>query len=132
MRRWRVWEKHCKMSKLTKKQARIRRHRRLRRKVSGTAEIPRLSVCRTAKHLCVQLIDDEAQRTLAAASSLEPTFVAQGAKANVEGAAALGKVVGERALAAKIKKVVFDRGGFRYHGRIKALADAVRGAGVEF
>jgi len=120
------------MSKLSKKEARIRRHRRLRHRISGTAEIPRLSVCRTDKHLYVQLVDDEAQTTVLAGSTLDADFKETGFKANAEGAAALGKLVGDKAIAANIAKVVFDRGGFRYHGRIKALADAARAAGLKF
>jgi large subunit ribosomal protein L18 len=120
------------MSKLSKKEARIRRHRRLRHRISGTAEVPRMSVCRTAKHLYVQLVDDEAATTLVSGSTLEGAFKETGLGANAEGAAALGKIVAEKAIAAKIEKVVFDRGGFRYHGRIKALADAAREAGLKF
>lgn len=91
-----------------------------------------MSVCRTDKHLYVQLVDDEAQATIVAGSTLEPAFRETGLGANVEGAAALGKMVAEKALAANISKIVFDRGGFRYHGRIKALADAAREAGLKF
>ena len=120
------------MSKLSKKEARVRRHRRIRRKISGTAETPRMCVCRTAKHLYVQLIDDEAQRTMCSASTIEPVFRDSDLRLNSEGAATLGKTLAERALAADIKKVVFDRGGFNYHGRIKALADAAREAGLQF
>ena len=120
------------MSKLSKKEARIRRHRRLRHRISGSAEIPRLSVCRTDKHLYVQLVDDEAQATILSGSTLDADFKETGLKANAEGAAPLGKLVGEKAVAANIAKVVFDRGGFRYHGRIKALADAARAAGLKF
>lgn len=120
------------MSKLSKKEARVRRHRRLRHRVSGTAETPRMSVFRTDKHLYVQLVDDEAQSTILSGSTLDADFKETGLKANAEGAATLGKLVAEKAIAAKIAKVVFDRGGFRYHGRIKALADGARAAGLKF
>jgi len=117
---------------MTKKEARVRRHRSLRHRISGCPEIPRMSVCRTAKHLYVQLVDDEAQTTIVSGSTLEAAFRELGMRSNAAGAAALGKLVAEKALAANITKVVFDRGGFRYHGRIKALADAAREAGLKF
>ncbi len=120
------------MSKLTKREARARRHRRLRRKVAGSAQIPRMSVCRSEKHLYVQFVDDTASRTLAAASTLDGEFKQSDHKRDLAGAAALGRMAAERARAANIKRVVFDRGGFQYHGRIKALADAAREAGLEF
>lgn len=120
------------MSKLSKKDARRRRHKRLRRKVAGTPERPRMAVCKTANHIYVQLVDDEAQRTLVAASTLDQAWKDQHERANVESAADLGRIVAERALEADIKKVIFDRGGFTYHGRIKALADAAREAGLTF
>ena len=120
------------MSKLSKKEARLRRHRRLRRKISGTADVPRMCVCRTANHLYVQIIDDEARHTLCSASTVEPSFRERKLRLNTEAAVAVGKAVAERALAANIKRVVFDRGGFNYHGRIKALADAAREAGLQF
>ena len=116
----------------TKKEQRERRHRRLRRKISGTGECPRLSVCVTSKHMYAQFINDEAGTTLAAVSTLEPSFIKDGGKANVEGAKKLGKIAAEKAVAANIKKCVFDRGGFKYHGIIKAFADAVREGGIEF
>jgi large subunit ribosomal protein L18 len=120
------------MSKLSKKESRIRRHRRLRQKVSGTPEVPRLSVCRTGAHIYVQVIDDVAGRTLLAASTLEKAFREEKLAANVKSAVIMGKTIAERAQAAGLKKVVFDRGGFPYHGCIKALADAAREAGLEF
>lgn len=116
----------------TKKQQRNRRHKRLRQKVAGTAECPRLAVCCTSKHFYAQFIDDDSSTTLASVSTLDKGFVKEGLKANVEGAGKLGKMAAEKASAAKIKKVVFDRGGFRYHGRIKAFADSVREAGIAF
>lgn len=120
------------MSKLTKKQARIRRHNRLRQKISGTAEIPRLCVCRTGKHIYVQIIDDVAQRTLLSASTMEKEMREKKLAANQASAVELGKVIAGRALEANLKRMVFDRGGFTYHGCIKALADAAREAGLEF
>lgn len=120
------------MSKLSKKEARIRRHRRLRHRISGTAEIPRMSICRTSQHIYVQFVDDEAATTLISGSTVTKEFKDTGLKCNREGAAALGKLVAEKALAANIVKVVFDRGGFAYHGRIAALADAAREAGLKF
>ena len=120
------------MGKLSNKAARQRRHRRLRKKLHGTAEVPRMCVCRTTNHLYVQLTDDAAQHTLVSASTLDPEFRQSESKSNKEGAAILGKLAAERALAKDIKQVVFDRGGFRFHGRIKALADAARKAGLKF
>ncbi|NJL01192.1 MAG: 50S ribosomal protein L18 [Spirulinaceae cyanobacterium SM2_1_0] len=110
-----------------------RRHRRLRKKLSGTATRPRLAVFRSNQHIYVQAIDDVAQHTLAAASSLDPDLrqeVASGA--TCEASAAVGKLVAERLLALGIEQVVFDRGGNLYHGRIKALAEAARTAGLTF
>jgi large subunit ribosomal protein L18 len=101
-------------------------------KVSGTAAVPRLAVCCTSKHIYVQLIDDDSGHTIASASTLGGEFVKAKAKANVEGAALLGKLAAERAIAAKVEKVVFDRGGFAYHGKVKAVAEAAREAGLKF
>jgi large subunit ribosomal protein L18 len=107
---------------------RLRRHRRVRVRVTGTPERPRLAVFRSLNHLYAQLIDDDASRTLAAASTVELK-----AKSNdVEAAAKVGKAIAAKAKAAGVNQVVFDRGGFLYHGRIKALADAAREAGLEF
>ncbi|GAB4408157.1 MAG: 50S ribosomal protein L18 [Bryobacter sp.] len=112
-------------------EVRRRIHTRIRRRVKGDAERPRLAVFRSIKHIYAQVIDDRSGRTLAAASSAEKaTQVASGG--NVAGAKEIGKLVAERAIAAGIKKVVFDRGGFLYHGRVKALADAARESGLEF
>ena len=113
-----------------KREARIRRHRRVRKKVRGTAERPRLAVFRSNKHISAQVIDDRTGRTLAAATTLETDL--KGTGGNVEGAAKVGTLLAERAKAAGIDAVVFDRGGNRYHGRIKALADAAREGGLEF
>jgi large subunit ribosomal protein L18 len=113
-----------------KREARIRRHRRVRKKVRGTAERPRLAVFRSNKHISAQVIDDRSGRTLASASTLEAELRSTGG--NIEGATKVGTLLAERAKAAGIDAVVFDRGGNRYHGRIKALADAAREGGLEF
>ena len=114
-----------------KLELRRRRHARVRRRVQGTAERPRLSVFRSIKHISAQLIDDANGRTVAAASSVEPTLRDAGG-ANVESAKAVGALVATRAKEAGITAVVFDRGGFAYHGRVAALADAARAEGLEF
>ena len=114
-----------------KRDARIRRHRRVRKQVRGTAERPRLAVFRSNRHITAQVIDDVAGRTLAAASS-EDSSIKGGATGNVDAAKKVGALVAERAKAAGIDKVVFDRGGYVYHGRIAAVADAARDAGLEF
>ena len=116
----------------TTKMRRVLRHLRLRKKISGTAARPRMCVSLTANNMYVQFIDDEAGCTLAAVSTLSPEFKALNLKRNVEAATALGKLAGEKAVAASIATVVFDRGGFQYHGRVKALADAAREAGLKF
>ncbi|GAC1362093.1 MAG: 50S ribosomal protein L18 [Actinomycetota bacterium] len=111
--------------------ARARRHARVRKKVSGTPGRPRLAVFRSNRHMQAQLIDDVAGRTLAAASSLEAGL--RGAEGQpIERAAQVGKLLAERATAQGITSAVFDRGGFRFHGRVKALADGARSAGLEF
>ena len=115
----------------TRREARIRRHRRVRKKVVGTPERPRLAVFRSNKHISAQIIDDVAGRTLAAASTVEPDLRAV-ATGNKEAAAAVGRLVADRARLAGVTKVVFDRGGFLYHGRVAAVADAAREAGLEF
>ena len=107
------------------------RHRRVRRKVSGTTERPRLAVFRSTRHMVAQVIDDSTGRTLAAASTVEADL-RSGATGNKSAAAAVGRLVAERAKAAGISRVVFDRGGFLYHGRVAAVADAAREAGLEF
>ena len=114
-----------------KHEARLRRHRRVRKKVHGTSERPRLAVFRSNRHLIVQVIDDRAGRTLAYASTLEPDLRAAGSTGNIEAATSVGRLVAERAQAAGVTKVVYDRGGFLYHGRIAAVADAARAAGLE-
>jgi large subunit ribosomal protein L18 len=111
--------------------ARQKRHARLRLRVDGIASRPRLAVFRSLNHIYAQVIDDSSGRTLAAASSLEPDLrSAQGTK--VAEASVVGRIVAERARAAGVAQVVFDRAGFRYHGRVKSLADAAREAGLEF
>ena len=111
---------------------RIRRHRRVRKKVHGTATRPRLAIYRSNKHLTAQVIDDDAGRTLASASTLEADFRKQQPGGNVPAATAVGALVAERAKQAGISAVVFDRGGFLYHGRVAAIAEAARAAGLEF
>jgi len=103
----------------------------VRKKVTGTAERPRLSVFRSNRHVTAQVIDDRRGHTLAAASTVEPALRA-GATGNVEAARQVGALVAERARAAGVTTVVFDRGGFQYHGRVAALAEAAREAGLEF
>jgi large subunit ribosomal protein L18 len=114
-----------------KNELRERRHHRVRRKVAGTPERPRLAVFRSTRHIVAQVIDDDAGRTLAAASTVEAEL-RSGKTGNAAAAAAVGKLVAERAKGAGVDKVVFDRGGSRYHGRVAALADAAREAGLEF
>jgi len=113
--------------------ARSRRQRRVRKKVVGTAKRPRLAVFRSNKHVSAQLIDDSKGHTLAAASTYESAAtVEEGGTGSVAAAKVVGKLIGERASAAGIDTVVFDRGGNRYHGRVAALADAAREAGLKF
>ena len=113
------------------RELRLRRHRRVRKKVRGTAERPRLAVFRSNKHITVQVIDDVAGKTLAAASTTEADLRG-GATGNKDAAKKIGGLVAERAKAAGVSKVVFDRGGFMYHGRVAAVADAAREGGLEF
>ena len=122
------------MSKVAQKryQSRLTRHARVRKKIHGTAERPRLAVFRSNKHLVLQLIDDDNGRTLAAASTTEAAQRANGSGATVDAATRVGTLIAERAKAAGIDKVVFDRGGFLYHGRVAAVAEAARDAGLEF
>jgi large subunit ribosomal protein L18 len=115
---------------LTKAEHRIRRHRRVRKKVLGTAERPRLAVFRSSKHIYVQAIDDIAGRTVASASTMEAA-ARSGATATVDAATEVGRLVGERVKAAGVTTVVFDRGGFKYHGRVAAVADGARAAGLQ-
>ncbi len=119
------------MSTTHKHTLRKRRHFRVRKNVGGTSTRPRLAVFRSNKHIVAQVIDDVSGRTLAAASTVEKDL-RQGSGGNKASATAVGRLVAERAKAAGVSKVVFDRGGFLYHGRIAALADAAREAGLEF
>ena len=111
-------------------QARHRRHTRVRRKVSGTPERPRLAVHRSNRYISAQIIDDLAGHTLAAASSQEQSL--RDKNLNVSTAAEVGKLLGERATAAGVSEVVFDRGGYPFHGRVKALAESARESGLKF
>ena len=115
---------------LTKSEHRERRHRRVRKKVAGTAERPRLAVFRSNKHIYAQAIDDLTGRTLVSASTMDPALRG-GASATVAAAKQVGKLVGERAKGAGVTTVVFDRGGFRYHGRVAGVAEGAREAGLE-
>ncbi len=110
-----------------------RRHRRIRKAISGTPERPRLAVFRSNSHIYAQVIDDVAQHTLAAASTLDPDIKTElESTANCDASIAVGKLLAQRAIANGVEKVVFDRGGSLYHGRVKALADAAREAGLNF
>jgi large subunit ribosomal protein L18 len=118
------------MSFAEREQARSRRHRRVRRRVQGSGVRPRLCVHRSLRHLYAQVVDDSQGRTVVAASSVEAAAGVSGC--NRQTAAAVGRLIGERARAAGVTKVVFDRGGYLYHGRVQALAEAAREAGLEF
>ncbi len=116
------------LKQFDRKSARARRHRRVRVKVSGTAQKPRLSVFRSLNHVYAQLIDDTTGRTIAAASTLG----LKAGKKDLEAASAVGKAIADKAKQAGIATAVFDRGGFLYHGRVKALADSARESGLAF
>lgn len=117
----------------TRKEATHRRHGRIRRKIEGTTERPRLAVFRSNQHIYAQLIDDSQHHTIAAASSLEPSLRSElPSGANCDASVQVGKLIAERALSKGIQQVVFDRGGNLYHGRVKALADAAREGGLNF
>jgi large subunit ribosomal protein L18 len=122
------------MSKVAvkRREGRIIRHRRVRKKIHGTAARPRLAVFRSNKHLSLQLIDDVSGRTLASASTTEAELRSAGSGATVAAATRLGQVIADRAKQAGVTEVVFDRGGFLYHGRVAAVAAAAREAGLEF
>ena len=121
------------VSKQSRSEIRVKKHTRLRNRYSGTAERPRLAVFRSNNHMYAQIIDDTVGNTLVAASTAEKAVKAELEKTNnVEAAAYVGTVIAKRALAKGIKEVVFDRGGFIYHGKVQALADAAREAGLEF
>lgn len=117
--------------KLTRKDSTRRRHKRIRRHVQGTTDRPRLSVFRSNQHIYAQVIDDSQQKTLVAASTLEADL-RQNPTANKDASVQVGKLVAERALKEGIRQVVFDRGGNLYHGRVAALAEAAREAGLSF
>ena len=121
------------IGRIDKNKIRKRKHVRVRKNISGTAECPRLCVYRSNAHIYAQIIDDEAQTTLASASTLDKEIKGSvSVGSNIEAAKAVGKLIAERAAAKEIKVVVFDRGGYLYHGRVQALADAAREAGLEF
>lgn len=121
------------IKKINKNAERLRRHVRVRKKLSGTAETPRMSVYRSLNHIYVQVIDDVKGVTLCSASTMEKDVKAQiKDMTKIDAAKTVGKVVAERALAAGIKQVVFDRGGYLYTGRVQALADGAREAGLNF
>lgn len=116
-----------------RRESRIRRHARVRRHINGTPDRPRLAVFRSNRGIYAQVIDDVAGHTLASASTSDTALAAEvDGKPKKEQATIIGRALAERAKAAGVKTVVFDRGGFRYHGRVKALADAAREAGLEF
>ena len=119
------------ITKVDRNAVRKRRHARVRKKIFGTAERPRLNVFRSNKHIYAQLIDDMKAVTLVSASTLDKEFDLE-STGNIEAAKKVGELVAKRALEKGIKQVVFDRGGYLYHGRVKALADAAREAGLEF
>jgi large subunit ribosomal protein L18 len=116
----------------TRREIRQRIHKRIRSRVAGTPERPRLAIFRSLHHIYAQVIDDQQGHTLVAASSTEKDLKGKGTGSNVQGAKVIGKAVAERAKEKGITRVVFDRGGYQYHGRVKALADAARQAGLEF
>ena len=120
----------------TKEDRRDRIKHRLRKRIRGSEQRPRLTVYRSVAHIYVQVVDDMTGRTIASASSVEPslkgTFAKQAKGGNVAGAQAVGKTIAERLIEKGVKRIVFDRNGFLYHGRIKAVADAAREAGLEF
>ena len=121
------------VNKKSRKEVRVKKHMRIRNRFSGTAERPRLAVFRSNNHMYAQIIDDTVGNTLVSASTLESAVRAElGKTNNVDAAAYLGTVIGKRAVEKGIKKVVFDRGGYIYHGKVAALADAAREAGLEF
>jgi large subunit ribosomal protein L18 len=118
------------LKKISKDEIRLRVHTRIRRRLKGSTERPRLAVFRSLSHIYAQLIDDEKGTTIVSAASTDKAQKITGG--NVAGAKAIGKLIAERAKEKGVKQVVFDRGGYLYHGRIKALADAAREAGLEF
>jgi large subunit ribosomal protein L18 len=122
------------IKKKTRKKRRDIRHKRIRSKLRGTSNIPRLSVFKSSKHIYVEIIDDNKESTLIAASTLTPKIkeiLNEEKRRKVDNAKLVGKYIGEMALSMGIKKVCFDRGGYLYHGRVKALAEGLREAGIE-
>jgi large subunit ribosomal protein L18 len=117
---------------ISRKSIRTRLHARIRNKIEGTTERPRLAVSFSHQHIRAQVIDDSTGQTLVAVQTTEKSLTGQSCKPNLKGAEAVGKLVAERAIAKKVTKVVFDRGGFTYHGKVKALAEAARAGGLEF
>lgn len=121
------------VSKESRQKVRVKKHMKIRNRFSGTAERPRLAVFRSNNHMYAQIIDDTVGKTLVSASTTQKEVKAELEKTNnVDAAAYLGTVIGKKAIEAGIKEVVFDRGGFIYHGKVQALADAAREAGLEF
>ena len=121
------------VNKASRKEVRAKKHMRIRNRLSGTAQRPRLAVFRSNNHMYAQIIDDTVGNTLASASTVEKEIKSELEKTNnVDAAAYLGTVIAKRAIEKGIKQVVFDRGGFIYHGKVAALADAAREAGLEF
>jgi large subunit ribosomal protein L18 len=121
------------MAEIDRRVARLRRHKRVRKRVVGTPERPRLNVFRSLRHIYAQIIDDSRGQTLVSASTVEPEVGAQlQTLTKTEQARVVGRVLAERALGRGIKNVAFDRGGYKYHGRVKALAEAAREGGLEF
>jgi large subunit ribosomal protein L18 len=124
--------RRCSKMATNRKATRQRIHQRIRKKVSGTAERPRLAVHFSAQHVYAQVIDDDAGRTLVAVSTLQKDLAGKKAAANRESAQRVGKAIAEKLLAKKVENVVFDRGGYIFHGKVKALADAAREGGLKF
>ena len=121
------------VSKKSRSEVRVNKHRKLRNRLAGTTECPRLAVFRSNNHMYAQIIDDTVGKTLVSASTLQKDVKAELEQTNTVAAAAyLGTVIGKKAVEAGIEEVVFDRGGFVYHGKVKALADAAREAGLKF
>ena len=121
------------VSKKSRQEVRVKKHMKIRNRFSGTPECPRLAVFRSNNHMYAQVIDDVAGNTIVAASTVEKEVKGELKKTNdVEAASYLGTVIGKRAIEKGIRKVVFDRGGYIYHGKVKALAEAAREAGLEF
>ena len=119
------------IKKIDRNKARAARHTRVRNKITGTSSVPRLNVFRSNNNIFAQIIDDEASKTLVSASSIDKDLKLENG-GNIEAAEKVGELLAKRAKKAKISKVVFDRGGYLYHGRVKALADAARENGLEF